>query len=1263
MKVWSRCDAHLLKNLRIAALITGFLICLLATNQASHGQSGAGSIQGTVTDATGAVVPGVAIRVVNRATSMATDTVSNGVGFYQVPALFTGTYDLTVTAPGFKVYQTAIQLLVAQQAVINAALTPGDVTQRIEVAADLVQLTTTESGTIGSTLEAERINQLPMNGRVLLGLVGATTPGLEASGTRANGLMGEAMEYVADGVSLQNRQFGGAQMGSTTLSQLPDPDAVQEVRVETVNTSAQYAEPGTAIITTKSGTNALHGTMFETARNNAIGIAKARENATNYAAPHLVRNEWGISGGGPIKIPKLYSGKDRSFWFFAWERYSQSKAASEWVTVPTLAMRGGDFSNLKNSSGTLLKLYDPSTTQSAANKWARTQFPGNIIPASLISPTAKIIYDITPKPSTDDNPLVTHNLSTINPVFSVVPTVTFRLDHAFNENNRSYLRYTNNLLSSSQLRNYPSNSPATVAADGFPAAASGMTITPSATFAGAVGFTHVFSPTFFSETIISQQWFSQHIFAGGTPLANFETKLGLPNNFGQVGFPNFGSNLICPLGGTQFVYSLSQIVSNLDENMTKTIGRHQLQFGGRYRREQFGNRPDQSADSVTFGGYATWLLDPLSGSSYTATSYTGHQDADMFLGAAASYQIYLQPQYERYHDMESDLYIQDNFHLSRNLTLNVGLRYESHPAVSLANDLMESFDFKNSALVFPHPIADYIAKGYTTQAIVTNMQNLGVKFETAQEAGLPSPKLLRDYNLNFAPRVGFAYSLFGGKHGTVLRGAYGRYIYPEPTRNYIKNIQQNAPYTATYSRSYVSSSQSPDGLANYLLRSPQTVVMGTNSSNVVDSSSVNAMQPGVWMNNINPNFPPDFVAQTNLTVEQAFKGNSALRVTWVWVHGTNLDQVYDYNYAPSTYVWEMQTGTTPPTGSLSSVATLPFNKTWVGSGSIWEQKTGWSNDNALQVNYQRLFHRGIAYQISYVWSKPMRLGGNTSRDGVIYPAQDYVGATGNLGTMVPVGGTAISPSLPPSRPAGTASWESWHALDAFQNYKLDTAIPKHHISFNGIVDLPVGRGKRFLGNANRFVNELVGGFQIAGAGSITTQVFQPNTANWGPTSTLKTYKHGAPITDCRSGVCRKTFEWYNGYIAPSVINASSLGVTGLPSDYVPFQSPINSTANTNQATVTLLNGQTQVQTYSPGPSAVNPFAKTFLNGPTNWSIDLSAFKVFPITERVNIRFNVDAFNALNMQGYINPDVTTGIQSLLTSYNTPRQIQLTLRLTF
>jgi hypothetical protein len=1245
-----------------------------------------------VSDATGAVIPGASIHVVQQGTNVTFNTKTNGVGFYQVPSLFTGTYVVTATAPKMKTYETTIELLVAQTVVINPKLALGEFTERMEVTADVVQLTTLDSGTISSTLENARINQLPMNGRNMVGLVGMTVAGVEG-GTRSNGLEAEALEYVADGVTLSNRQFGGM---NQSQAQVPDPDAVQEVRVETSNTSAMYTEPATAILTTKSGSNSLHGALFETSRNNGLGIAKQRQDASNKVAPQYIRNEFGASAGGPITLPKLYNGKDKSFWFLAYERYSLASAPTELVHVPTPAMRGGDFSQLTASNNITYALFDPATTYNSGgancpatasvSQFCRTQFPNNQIPISRLSPTSKVIFDITPLPSTASNPLQTTNLATPNFSYTVIPTWTFRLDHAFNENNRAYLRYTSNLQGQHTLRNYPSASPATVAADGLPANASGVAYNPTATYAAAIGFTHVFSPTFYSETVASQQWFSQHNYAGGNPNLDYESMLGLPNNFGESGFPNFGANLITPIGGTQFIYGLSQIVTTLDENLSKTFGKHQMKFGGRYRREGFGDLPDEQSDTVTFTNQATGIWDPTTGANLGVKANTGYADGDMFLGAAASYGVYHQPPYQHFSDMELDAYYQDDFHATKNLTLNLGLRYEAHPAPNFANGLLEGFDLKNDAAVLQQPLSYYVAQGYTTAALVANAANIGAVFETPSQAGMPN-SIIRSYNLTLSPRVGFAYTPFDGKRGTVIRGAYGRYTYPIPTRSAVKAAQANFPFVGNYNMSYTSGAQSPDGSGypNYLLRAPQLVTMGVNSANVVNSNSTTSIARGnANLTNVSTNFPPDFVTQVSFTVEQSFKDSSALRVSWVWAHGTNLDRYFYYNAHPSTFVWEAAYGIIPPTGAYSNVATGPYDQTTWSQSNIYDEKNGWSNDNSLQASYQKLFHRGIAYQVNYVWSRPLRMGGNSGRDSSSDPAANYLGVLGSAGPWSSPYGVAIQPALPPARPAGVAPWQEWHALDKFEGYYVDYAIPLQHLNFNAVVDLPFGRGKRFFGNANRLLDEAIGGFQLAGSGTFISQAFMPNATNAGPTSPIQTYKHKIKVTDCRSGACVPAYQWFNGYIAPTAngntglcpIAGNNIGkcLYGIPSNYTPYQTPIDNTPGTtnygnNNVQVNLANGTTAVTSFIPGPINSNPFGRTIIRGPYNYEADLSLFKVFPITGKTNLRFNMDAFNAFNIQGFTNPDSTSGIEQIqpgaavANSYWGPRQVQLTLRLQF
>jgi hypothetical protein len=1311
----------------VLAMLT--LLVLLAPGPVSA-QSGAGSIQGTVTDSSGAVIPGGSIHVVQQGTNAISDTKTNNVGFYQVPDLFTGTYTVTISAPGMKTYETTIELLVNQNAVINQAMTAGAVTQRVEVTANAVQLTTTDSGSVSSTLENQRINQIPMNTREIVTLTEMTTPGLESNsgtGDRANGLMQEALEYVADGAPLDNRNFGGS--NASTLAQYVDADAIQEVRMEVTDANASFATPATGIITTKSGTNSVHGSAFETAVNSYFGVAKNRNQASTYRELPYIRNEFGVSAGGPIVLPHLYNGRNKSFWFLAFERYSLASTTQESTFVPTPAMEAGDFSGAM-LNGSPATIYDPSTTYSTTtcpygttpvNPYCRTPFPNNQIPASRLNASAKLLYSIIPQPSNSNDPFGTiGNLSAPDTSYTTVPTVTFRLDHHFTEDSKAYLRFTSNEDYNRALRNYPNPTPATIAASGFPAAASGYQVIPITNFASAAGFSHVFSPSFYSETIASQQWFRQYVGGGGNPNLNYETMLGLPNNFGETGFPQITGMNTFQFGGTQYQYEENQIISNLDENLTKTIGQHEMHFGGRYRHERLYYLNSRNADSASFAnGEGTGLLNPLSATSPangSAVAQTGVSDADFFLGDAYLYSVNLEPPPSWFTDFEIDGYYQDNWHPARNLTLNLGVRYEAHPARSVRGNVTESFDLVNHALVLGAPIASLISEGYTTQAIINNMEAIGVKFETPAQAGMPSG-LQENADLIFEPRFGFAWQPFGtNKVGTVVRGGYGRYTFPIPTRSENPG-PTNAPFAYSYAQNYDAANQSPDGSPNYLLRNPQSVFMGQNSSGVVNTSftglgGVGAINPGFGFTVYSPDYKPAAASVLNFTVEQPLKGNSALRLSWVYSHGSYLDRYWEPNNAPGTFIWETQTGTDPPQGGASvlgtplqntyaATATNPYDNTVYGNFNF-DQKNGWSNDNEFEANYQRLFHNGFAYQIFYVWSRAFRVGDNGFRDGQGYPASNYYGTANNANVTVapPAGGSTITmPAVPPALPSGLANYRDYKALDVFEDYKLDSNIPPQHIQFNYIYDLPFGRGKKFLGTSNRLLDELVGGYQIAGDGNILNEIFAPASSNWGPTSPIHVYKHKAPITDCRSGVCYPEYQWFNGYIAPTA-NASSGECTtangtktspttgvlecvyGLPASYTPYEQPINIAPliggvanpnyNTNNVIVSggSLKAGGETQGFGSGSLGANPYAKTFVHGPWNWDSDISLYKVFPIKESFNMQFHLDVFNFLNHQGFNNPNTTDGTEAYVaggsagaSSYNTPRQIQLTLRLNF
>lgn len=1224
-------------------------------------QSGTGSIQGTVTDITKAVIPGATVQAANKATGQVNSVTTNGVGFYSFQGLFAGRYTITVMAPGMKEYQSSVQLQVAQTMVINPMLSVGAATQKVVVSGTTQQLANYANGTLSSVLDNKRINQLPMNGRNIESLVGMTTPGLEAGGTRANGLMSSGIQYVQDGAPVMNRDYGGP-------ANQADPDAIQEVQVQTSASNAMYSAPATAVITTKSGTNHLHGSLFETVRNNAIGIARSRSNPANFVAPPYKRNEFGVSVGGPIEIPKLYHGRNKSFFFFAYERYSLISGTFALGHVPTAAERNGDFSGMVNGDGVLQQLYDSQTTAPSANcngtgvanQYCRAPFANNQIPTSRLSPMAKALFAITPMPTyANVNPLLAPNISYSAANNTITPTITTRLDHVFHNSDHMYVRYT--YMNSNSISPYGTiPGAATVAGAGFPANAANLIDSVIRQDSAAIGYTHIFSPTFVSQTVLGNSWITTYAnLPPGGSTQNYEKMLGLPNNFGEPGFPE----ILGPtyeFGGGQVEWGGPAILTDLDENLTKTLGRHQLFFGGRYGHERLGILPDRTADQFDFSNPTTAEYDPTSGTNFNALPNTGLTDADFYLGSPYYYDVRLNAPYEHWRDQEFDAYFQDDYHVNDKLTLNLGLRWEAHPVATEKYNLINGFDRNTGAVVLGEPIAFYIQKGFTTQAIINNLENIGVKFETASQAGLP-PHLVYGNNAIFDPRLGFAFAPFGSGHGTVIRAGYGRYSYPIPLRNFYASAKANEPFAGSYFTRFDESAYTPDHLSNYLLRTPQTLVAGQNTANVIDSSTTDAIVPGSSSEFfLNPHYPPNMVQELNATIEQPMKPSSVLRVSYVFDHATHLDQENQFNNAMSDYVYEVKNGVVP----TSSLLRQPYSSVYSGGGLVSDDRNGFSNYNALQVNYQRLYKNGYAYQLYYVFARAWRVGGNAFRDGTIYPAADYA--------------------------PGTFNNLDYNMLNSEENYQIDTAIPEHHIAFNGIVDLPFGRGKKFLGNSNKFVNEVVGGFQIAFDGNITTQYFKPSTGNWGGANPLGTgslnkihiYKKKYKVMDCSSGTCRPGYLWYNGFISPLLINnpcGSNNVISGIPTNYEPDETPINMNPGTitcngtkavasnreylsNNVPVTLNDGSVTTVGYSPGPAGLNPFSHTVLRGPWNWNSDISLFKVFPIKEGMFFRVNVDAFNAFNHQGNVNPG-SNGIMYLDTSYNTPRQIQITARLTF
>ncbi len=1058
----------MVSRLTLSALLA--VLCL-------SGQTGTGSVQGTVRDAAAAVVPGAKVAIVHVQTSRQYDTTTNEVGFYLFPSLQPGNYRLTIQAAGMQPWEGQLLLQVGQAAVVDADLKVGATVTEVTVVGDVTPLVTTTSPTLGNVVERARIDQLPLNGRFFQTIVQQTVPGLEGSSSspKVYGLRPTSMEFLQDGAVLTNRDTG------ELSGRPPGIDTIEEFRVETSNSSAKMNRPATTIVSTKAGTNEIHGALFETHRNSAIGVARQRQDFYD-KPPHLVRNEFGASVGAPVYLPKLYNGKNRTFFFFAYEAYRQLSATTTSTTMPTLAMRQGDFSQLIDSAGRLQVLYDPWTTDSRT--WQRQPFPNNIIPISRRSPLANYFYSVTPEPTNAANPLVSNNY--FGPAVSnrLDHTETVRIDHRLSDKNQLFGRFTHG---NRWAKNRSGDNGSPVMLD----EAGNVTFRPVRDDSAVLSWTHTFSPTFFSETLATGSNEDLFIYVG-TDSINHADRLGMPNPFHETGLPNFSDT------GFGMVYSyadnkrenITQVIS-VDQNFTKIRGRHEMQFGGRFRHERLHVLPDQQQvqGQHSFASLATALYDPGSGSTYGAVPRTGHNAANLFLGVMGSYSAQFVRKWYYMRAREYALYYQDNFKVNNRLTLNLGVRWEFYPAMREGNNILTGFDTKTHSIINGVPLERMYELNATTPVIVSQFTRIGVKFITPDQAGLPDTMMYSNPH-DFGPRAGFAYRLSTGRRSTVLRGGYALYGFPIPLRTFNARMRSNAPTNARFTQNINSAAQSPDGLPNYGLRSVPTIIAGVNSRDVLNINEPGGVTRGSFRTSyFDPNQPTSRAHEWNLTLEREIGDNVVVKAGYVGTHGVRMDQFYTFNEQPNAYVWFSNTGLPLPSGEFSNVARRNFDQVSYGDIEVYS-KIGWSNYNGIQLEMQRRYSKGYGFQLFYVLSNAFKAGGDGwSSDLLQAPNMFLAGA-------VP---------------------EDLHARNALLNYRRDTDIPKHRVRWNWIADLPFGKGKKFAGNAGGFLDRVVGGWQIAGFGSVRSNYWALPTGNWGALGPIEVYGKQYPIQDCRSG--------------------------------------------------------------------------------------------------------------------------------------------------
>jgi len=706
---------------------------LILASMAAYAQQGRGTILGTVTDQSGAPVAGAVVKVVNRATNVGQQTQTTGEGLYQAPNLAVGDYTVTIEKPGFrKVVRTGLQLQVDQRAQVDVRLEVGQVTESIEVQGE-APLVDTSNTSIGKVVDQKRVSELPLNGRNALALTLLTPSVKSNAGPTSSGFADRGIQLssisINGGPNAMNGQLldGGnniqSYIGEVAIN--PGVDSVEEFKVQSGAMSAEYGFSAGGVINmvTRSGTNRLHGSVYEFLRNDALDA----RNTFASVRPPFRYNQFGASVGGPVI-------KNRTFFFGNWEEYRYRRSQVRIGSFPTEGQRIGNFTDLRTTTGALIPIFDPYSTQGSGTGVTRQAFPGNVIPPTLIDPVARAINEFYPVPNRTPTDAFTNanNFQTNANEIQQMRQYTLKGDHRFNDKNSMFGRYS--------FFNHRTDN-----------GAGGATIYPNEVVSkrddnlknwnAVLSDTHVISPTIVNEFRVGATRgyfpFVVRSFGGGWP-----QKLGLPSIVPADTFPAINNGL------TGFNTGTAGLRGSLNWQFLDQVnivrGAHSMKMGFDLRLLQ-GHNLQRSSPSGAYTFAAGLTGNPLTPAG------TGSAYASYLVGAVSSASVTT-------HTGESQVthslsgYFQDDWKITRRLTVNMGLRYDFQSQAVERNNGASNFD---PVCRLPNGLA-----GCTVFAGFN---------------GQPRNWRGEDYS-NWGPRVGFAYDVFGNTR-TVLRAGYGM-MYP-----------------------------------------------------------------------------------------------------------------------------------------------------------------------------------------------------------------------------------------------------------------------------------------------------------------------------------------------------------------------------------------------------------------------------------------------------------------------------------------------------
>ena len=865
------------------------------------------TLEGIVTDPSGGVVAGATVVAKNLGTQVTRSVTTNGNGEYTIPNLAVAHYSLTVTAPGFKTYTVEdVEVQVAQRATVNATLEIGGVEQEITVGAASPIVETAQSS-VGQVVNPITVERMPLNGRSFWQLTdltpGATyTPG--GQGTRTNGasirssvvnvnINGTAQNQVGwflDGAFITEMQTGG------TLIQ-PNVDALQEFKVESSNMSAEYGHtPNVVNVSLKSGTNAFHGVGFEFLRNSAFDAKNffyvTPAGSNQHIEPYR-RNQYGFAVGGPIR-------KDKTFFFADLERTGSLQGIDQNNAVPTLAERGGNFSGISK------KILNPQAHYTA--------FPGNVIPASLISPQALYFLQYMPPPNSQQGS-TTYSVYTNN-----------LLQHEF----RGDLRLDEQISNATQLsghysiNNNDENDPNNYVAIGsFPLHSRAQN--------ASISLTHIFTPSLLNEARVSY-YRSYFYFGGALQGTNFNQLAGVQgfNDTTSIyGFP-----YITLTGYSNFTGSPSDQRPKQNrsrdlqyaDNVSYTVGPHSIKVGAELLHDTAGFiNGSNSVGTFNFVG-----------------TYTGDAFGDFLLGYPDNVtRDYFKQENGDYQSFWS-FYAQDSFRVTPNLTLDLGVRLDLNGFYNGIRGQKSAFNTVTGKLIIPSSIDPNV------QSLTPLLLNLfSDRLTFTKDLGLPNS--IQPIQKNWAPRVGFAWTPFGGSK-FVIRSGFGIF-YAFPDSNTINNTVATVPFfaasTVTNDRPQLAPTRT---WADFFLGQPNVTANTSGAVCAFGYVAKSCATPSVDSGAIV--FKSQTVDEWSFAIQRQLTNSTSIDVAYVGNKTSHLNQNLNIN------------DPTPGPGQIQ--ARRPYAQWGPITYPVFSEN---ANYNALQVKYEARNWHGLNTLISYAWSK------------------------------------------------------------------------------------------------------------------------------------------------------------------------------------------------------------------------------------------------------------------------------------------------------